>query len=87
MTASAADVVRGVAAYGLPGATSKLPQAVFDDRAWEAVLAGVSGHQLTGHMVRALDDGAFMANDDTQAAARERTSVHLPWNSCSSVYC
>jgi hypothetical protein len=38
-------------------------------------------------MVRALDDGAFMANDDTQAAARERTSVHLPWNSCSSVYC
>jgi Uncharacterised nucleotidyltransferase len=71
MTASATDVVRGVAAYGLPGATSKLPQAVLDDGAWEAVLAGVSGHRLTGHMVRALDDGAFMANDDQQAAARE----------------
>ena len=71
MTASATDVLRGVAAYGLPGATSKLPQAVLDDRAWEAVLAGASGHRLTGHMVRALDDGAFMANDDQQAAALE----------------
>jgi hypothetical protein len=71
MTASATDVVRGVAAYGLPGATSTLPQAVLDDRAWEAVLAGVSGQRLTGHIVRALDDGAFMANDDQQAAALE----------------
>jgi hypothetical protein len=71
MTASATDVVRGVAAYGLPGTTSKLPQAVLDDGAWEAVLAGVSGHRLTGHMVRALDDGAFIVNDDQRAAARE----------------
>jgi putative nucleotidyltransferase-like protein len=71
MTASATDVVRGVAGYGLPGAAVALPQALLDDKAWEAVLAGVSGQRLTGHMVRALDDGAFMANDDQQAAALE----------------
>ncbi len=71
MTASATDVVREVAGYGLPGAAPKLPQAVLDDETWEAVLAGVSGHRLTGHMVRALDDGAFMAKDDQHAAAVE----------------
>ena len=71
MTQVVTDVVRGVAGYGLPGATLALPQAVLDDKAWDAALGGVSGHRLTGHMVRALDDGAFTANNDQQAAARE----------------
>jgi hypothetical protein len=71
MTTSATDVVRGVAGYGLPGAARVLPQAALDDETWEAVLAGVSDRRVTGHMVRALDDGAFAANDDQQAAAVE----------------
>jgi hypothetical protein len=71
MNASATDVVRGVAGYGLPGSAPALPQAVLDDKTWEAVLAGVSGDRLTGHLVRALDDGVFAASDDQQAAAVE----------------
>ena len=71
MTVSATDVVRRVAGYGLPGAAPVRPQAVLDDESWETVLAGVSGHRLTGHMVRALDDGAFTAKDDQQAEAVE----------------
>jgi hypothetical protein len=69
MTASATDIVRGVAGYGLPGAAPTLPQAVLDEKSWDAVLLGVSGDRLTGHLVHALDDGAFMANDDQHAAA------------------
>jgi Uncharacterised nucleotidyltransferase len=46
------------------------------------VLAGVSGHRVTGHMVRALDDGAFAAKNDQQAAALEAheraLAVELP---------
>ena len=71
MTASAPDVVRRVAGYGLPGSAPVRPKAVLDHETWETVLAGVSGHRLTGHMVRALDDGAFAAKDDQQAEAVE----------------
>ena len=71
MTESATDVVRGVAGYGLPAAAPALPQAVLDEQSWDAVLLGVSGDRLTGHLVHALDDGAFMANDDQHAAAVE----------------
>jgi Uncharacterised nucleotidyltransferase len=71
MTALADDVVRGVAGYGLPGSARTLPQAVLDDEIWEAVCTEVSTRRLTGHLVRALDDGAFTANDDQQAAAFE----------------
>jgi hypothetical protein len=69
MTTAAADVVVGVAGYGLPGASPALPQAVLDDEVWNAVLSEVCRHHLTGHLAHAIYDGAFTAKDNQEAAA------------------
>ena len=69
MTASVTHVVHGVAGYGLPGHSPALPDAVLGHETWEAVLAEVVNHRLTGHLLGALDDGAFTAQDDQHAAA------------------
>jgi hypothetical protein len=71
MTASVRDFVYGVAGYGLPGNSPALPHAVLDNETWESVVAEVVNHRLTGHLVRALDDGAFTVQDDQHAAALE----------------
>ena len=88
MTASATDVVRAVAGYGLPGAAPPLPQAALDDETWEAVLAAVSGHRVTGHMVRMRSTMARSRQRTTSKPRQSRlTSVRSPSSSCSSVYC
>jgi hypothetical protein len=69
MTAAASDVVVGVAGYGLPGASSALPQSVLDDTVWDVVFSEVHRQRLTGHLVHAIDDGAFKAKDNQEAAA------------------
>jgi hypothetical protein len=68
---SPADVVRGVAGYGLPHATSTLPLGVLDDETWNTAYTAVVRQRVTGHLVHALQDGAFLATDDQRAAANE----------------
>ena len=57
------DVLRAVAAYGLPGTLTELPATPMPDSAWQQLLTDVRVHRLTGHLVHALLDGAFPAVD------------------------
>jgi hypothetical protein len=63
------DVVHRVAGYGLPETPADNPKEALDDTTWDAVLTAVCSQRVTGHFVRALDDGAFAATDSQQAAA------------------
>jgi hypothetical protein len=69
VNATAADVVVGLAGYGLPGASSAFPNGVLDDDVWDAVFSEVCRQRLTGHLVHAIDDGTFTAKDTQEAAA------------------
>jgi Uncharacterised nucleotidyltransferase len=69
MNPTAANVVVGLAGFGLPGALSELPDGVLDDDVWDAVFSEVCRQRLTGHLVHAIDAGAFTAKDTQEAAA------------------
>jgi hypothetical protein len=69
MKPTAADVVVGLAGFGLPGASSPFPDGVLDDDTWDAVFSDVCRHRLTGHLVHAIDAGALTAKDTQEAAA------------------
>jgi hypothetical protein len=62
---------RAVAGYGLSGAPLALPRGSLDERTWTVVLADAAREHVTGHLVQALDDGAFPATDTQWAEAIE----------------
>ncbi|MGH9178433.1 MAG: nucleotidyltransferase family protein [Acidimicrobiales bacterium] len=64
-------VMRGVAAYGLPGATRPLPTAPLPDGEWRAMLSGVREERLTGLLLYAVEEGAFPVTAEQAAAAAE----------------
>lgn len=66
-----AGVVQGVAGYALPNSARALPDSALDDDTWSAVCTAVVRHRVTGHLVRALHDGAFAVTDDQWATASE----------------
>jgi Uncharacterised nucleotidyltransferase len=71
MNTSASEVLRAVAGYGLPERIPALPPSTLGEENWEAVLAGVVRHRITGHFMHAIHDGAFPATDVQHAAAVE----------------
>jgi hypothetical protein len=71
MNISASGISRAVAGYGLPERIPGLPPSTLGDEAWEAALAGVVHHRITGHFMRAIHDGAFPATDAQHDAAVE----------------
>lgn len=60
------ELATAIAAYGLAGSLTELPGRPLEDRPWRDLLAEVRRQRLTGHLVQALVDGAFPA-DDIQA--------------------
>jgi hypothetical protein len=72
-TGTTTALATAVAAYGLAGSLTELPSQRLDDRAWRDLLAEVRRQRLTGHLVQALVDGAFPA-DDVQV--NEAAAVH-----------
>jgi hypothetical protein len=71
ITSRATDVLRGLAGYGLPGATPALPRDVLDHETWDTVLRAAFRLRVTGHLVHALDHGVLPVTDGQQAAAFE----------------
>jgi hypothetical protein len=67
--ASASGIVRAVASYGIPERIPTLPPSTLGDAVWEAVLAGVVRHRITGHLMHAINDGVFPATETQHAAA------------------
>jgi len=57
------ELATAVAAYGLAGSLTELPAKPLEDRAWCDLLAEVRRQRLTGHLVKALVDGALAADD------------------------
>jgi Uncharacterised nucleotidyltransferase len=71
MNISASGIFRAVAGYGLQERIPGVPPSTLGDEAWEAALAGVVRHRITGHFMRAIHDGAFPATDAQHDAAVE----------------
>lgn len=57
------ELATAVAAYGLAGSLTELPSKPLEDRVWRDLLAELRRQRLTGHLVRALADGVFAADD------------------------
>ena len=62
---------RAVAAHGLVGARLPMPKSPLEPTAWEHLLTTTRGQRITGHLMRAIQDGAFPATPE-QAGEVER---------------
>ncbi|MGH8985343.1 MAG: nucleotidyltransferase family protein [Acidimicrobiia bacterium] len=69
MNSAPRSLLRGIAAYGLRGSSLSLPYHSLDDATCSGVLADAARQRVTGHLVHALEDGAFAATAAQQAAA------------------
>jgi hypothetical protein len=68
------SLLAAVAAYGLEGTGTRLPDRPLDAATWQAVLAGAAAERLAGLLARAVADGALATHDHQagEAAGLER---------------
>jgi hypothetical protein len=63
-----------LAAYGLPGTLSDPPMGPLSGAGWAKLIRSAHAQQLSGHLMRAIDDGALQVTAEQQEQA---TDVHL----------
>jgi hypothetical protein len=68
------SMLRGIAAFGLPGHVSALTDVPPGPRDWAALMSEVRGQRLVGHLQAAVDAGALPVSDEQRVEVQD---LHL----------
>ena len=79
-TSSAEELLRGVAAHGLPGHAERITDDPPDPATWTTLLGRVAHQRVPGLLMAAVDAGALPVTDQQRDEVRD---VHL--GACTSV--
>lgn len=79
MSDRAAALLAEIAAQGLPGATARSDELVFEDAEWSRLVAGAQAQGITGFLVQAINDGRVTDSDERRRAARDAHHAAASW--------
>ncbi|HEX2027219.1 MAG TPA: nucleotidyltransferase family protein [Nitriliruptorales bacterium] len=74
------ELVVAVAAYGLRGSRTSLPDTPLDAPTWERLIDRVRSERLAGHLVDAVMDGALPVTREQRQEAVELHTTQLWWS-------